>query len=426
MSEREPGEWNWGGSHRFRAARIHRPHTIDDVAAIAREATSLRAIGSRHSFTDIADSAELVSLDEFDTEMTLDEDAGTVTVGGQATYGDVARLLEPHGLALRNMASLPHISVAGAIATGTHGGGVANGSLATAVAGLEFVTTAGEIVHVDRSSIDFEGMVVSLGALGIVTRVSLDVVFDYDIEQHVFEHLSHDVLASAFEAILGAAYSVSVFTSYDRDGARVWIKRRVDGRDRSLRPGQIFHEAIAATTAHHPIRGAAADQCTRQLGVPGSWADRLPHFRIGSTPSVGDEQQSEFFVALADGPAALDALRGVAGDLADALLTSEIRAVAADELWLSPQYRRDSAAFHFTWVNDADLVDRAVRVVEEALGPFAPRPHWGKVFHADSFSASDAYECLDDFVELARRFDPHGVFVNDWWRRCIGGDNGGP
>lgn len=414
------GERNWAGNHEYRATRIHRPRSVDEVAALAREARSLRVLGSRHSFSDIADADELVSLGDLDTAATVDEDAGTVTVPAGATYADVARVLRPPGLALHNLASLPHLAVAGAVATASHGSGVGNGNLATAVAGLELVTTAGEVVHVDRSTPDFEGMVVGLGGLGIVTAVSLDVVFDYEIEQHVFDHLSLDVLGSAFEAILATAYSVSVFTRYGPAGAQVWIKRRVDGRDRSLRPGRVFHEAVAATESRHPIPGHAADHCTKQLGVPGPWSDRLPHFRAGHVPSAGDEQQTEFFVALADGAAALDALRRHRAGFDRALLVSEIRAVAADELWMSPQYGRDTAAFHFTWVNDDDLVDRAVRAVEDALAPFRPRPHWGKVFHADAFSAAESYECLDDFRELAGRFDPHGVFVNEWWRRHLG------
>ena len=389
------------------------------MAAIVRDATRLRVLGTRHSFSDLADGVELVSLDDFDAQPRVDEDARTVSVPGHMTYGDVARVLRPHGLALHNLASLPHISVAGAIATATHGSGTANGNLATAVAGLEIVTASGEIVRVDRATSEFDGMVVSLGGLGVVTEVTLDVGFDFDVEQHVFDQLSLDVLAGAFQAILSTAYSVSVFTDYGSGHGQVWIKRRADGSDRSMRPGRYFHEAVAATEEHHPVPGMSADHCTHQLGVAGPWSDRLPHFRMGFAPSAGDEQQSEFFVSMADGPAVLEALRALASRLSDALMISEIRAVAADELWMSPQYRRDVAAFHFTWRNDDELVDRAVRAVEEALAPFAPRPHWGKVFHADAYSAAGAYERLDDFVALAHRYDPHGVFVNDWWRRHL-------
>jgi alditol oxidase len=346
------------------------------------------------------------------------------------TYGEAAQSLAPHGMALRNLASLPHISVAGAVATATHGSGTGNGNLATSVAGFEYVNTAGEIISVDRSTPDFDGMVVSLGALGIVTTVSLNVVFDYQIEQHVYGELPLDVVVDQLAMILGAAYSVSVFTTFagslDGQVGQVWIKRRTDGSDRSMDPGATFLDAPAATMQHHPIPGANGSICTAQLGVPGPWADRLPHFRMGLTPSAGNEVQSEFFVGSVDGPRALEALRNTADEFADRLMVSEIRAVAADELWMSPQYRRSSVAFHFTWHPDGEAagaagdLDRAVAVVEDALAPFAPRPHWGKVFHANRFSARDTYEMFDDYIDMAHRLDPHGVFRNAWWARHFG------
>lgn len=415
-------ESNWAGNYTYRAAGIHRPSTIDEAAGLVREAAKLRVVGSRHSFTDIGDSAMLLDLDGLERTPTLDADAGSVTVPGSATYADVAHVLGPHGLALRNLASLPHISVAGAIATATHGSGAGNGNLATAVAGLEYLNTSGEIVHVDRSTPDFEGMVVSLGALGVVTAVTLDVVFDYEIEQHVYGDLGLDVVTDNLEMIHGAAYSVSVFTTFSgaKSGqvGQVWIKRRTDGSDRSMTPGTAFLDAPAATMQHHPVPGVDPSTCTAQLGVSGLWSDRLPHFRMGFTPSAGNEVQSEFFVDAADGPAALDALRSAAADFSDRLMICEVRAIAADELWMSPNYLRDSVAFHLTW-HPGDGLDRAVRAVENALGQFAPRPHWGKVYHPDTFAPSDSYEMYDDFVALAHRLDPHGVFRNDWWAERI-------
>ena len=424
------GEQNWAGNYAYRASQIHRPTTIDEIAAIAQSATSIRVLGSRHSFTDIVDADELIDLGGYQPKTHFDADAQTITVPASTTYGDVAQSLAPYGMALRNLASLPHISVAGSVATATHGSGIGNGNLATSVAGFEYVNTAGEIISVDRSTPDFDGLVVSLGALGIVTAVSLGVVFDYQIEQHVYEDLPLDVVGDQLAMILGAAYSVSVFTTFagslDGQVGQVWIKRRTDGSDRSMDAGATFLDAPAATMQHHPIPGVDGSTCTAQLGVPGPWADRLPHFRMGFTPSAGNEVQSEFFVGSVDGPLALEALRNAADDFADRLMVSEVRVVAADELWMSPQYRRPSVAFHFTWHPDSeaggaagDLV-RAVAAVQEALGPFAPRPHWGKVFDADGFSARDSYEMFDDFIDMAQRLDPHGVFRNDWWARHFG------
>jgi xylitol oxidase len=424
------GEQNWAGNYAYRASRIHRPTTIDEIAAIAQSATSVRVLGSRHSFTDIVDADELIDLSGYQPKIHFDADAKTITVPASTTYGEVAQSLAPHGMALRNLASLPHISVAGAVATATHGSGTDNGNLATSVAGFEYVNAAGEIISVDRSTPDFDGMVVSLGALGIVTSVSLDVVFDYQIEQHVYGELPLNVMGDQLAMVLGAAYSVSVFTTFagpvDGQVGQVWIKRRTDGSDRSMNPGSTFLDAPAATMQHHPVPAVDGSTCTEQLGVPGPWADRLPHFRMGFTPSAGNEVQSEFFVDSVDGPVALEALRNAADNFSDRLMVGEIRAVAADELWMSPQYLRPSVAFHFTWHPDGGAggevgnLNRAVAAVQDALAPFAPRPHWGKVFHADRFSARSSYEMFEDFVELAHRLDPHGVFRNAWWARHLG------
>ncbi len=413
-------EQNWAGNHVYRGI-VQRPTTIDQAAAIVSSSTSVRAVGSRHSFTDIADADVLLDLGGLDRPASVDADARTVTVAGSATYADVAQTLRPHGMALHNLASLPHISVAGAIATATHGSGTRLGNLATSVAGLEMISSTGEIVTVTRRTPDFDGMVVALGALGLVTAVTLDVVFDYEIEQHVYGDVPLGLVAEQLQMVLGAAYSVSIFTTFagDLDGqvAHIWLKRRTDGSDRSMAPGPTFLDAPAAMMQHHPVPGLDGAVCTPQLGEAGLWSDRLPHFRMGFTPSAGEEVQSEFFVGTSDGPAAFDALRRAAPDFSNRLMISEIRAVAADELWMSPHYQRDSLAFHFTW--HAGDNDAAIRTVERALAPFDPRPHWGKVFHADSFSAADAYGMFEDFIDMASRLDPHGIFANDWWRRVI-------
>jgi xylitol oxidase len=415
-------ETNWAGNHTYLGS-IRQPRTIDEAASIVRESRSVRGIGSRHSFTDIGDATELIDLSGIDRPPAFDADARTITVSGAATYADVARSLIAHGAALRNLASLPHISVAGAISTATHGSGSAHGNLATSVAGLEFIASSGEIITVDRRTPDFDGMVVSLGALGLITAVTLDVDFDYEISQHVYDDLPLDLAVEQLGMILNAAYSVSVFTTYagslSGQVGQVWLKRRTDGSDQSMAPGSAFLDAPAAVMQHHPVPGHDPASCTRQLGEPGLWSDRLPHFRMGFTPSSGNEVQSEFFVDAIDGPTAFDALRRVSVEFADRLMVGEVRAVAADEMWLSPQFRRASVGFHFTWF--AGDNDSAVRTVQQALEPFAPRPHWGKFFHADQFDPGLAYEMFDDFVELATRLDPHGVFRNSWWQRVIGG-----
>jgi xylitol oxidase len=326
-----------------------------------------------------------------------------VTVGAALRYGDLAGELNGHGLALHNLASLPHISVAGAVATATHGSGEGNGNLATAVAALELVTSEGDVVHARRGDPDFAGMVVHLGALGAVTRVTLDAEPAYEVAQHVFEDVPWEALPGA----LGAAYSVSAFTRWDVVDT-LWVKRRVDEPLPEL-PGR------PATVELHPIPGLDATGCTPQLGVPGPWSGRLPHFRLEFTPSHGEEIQSEYFVARERAAEAIAAMREVGPDVRGVLQVSELRTVAADELWLSPQHHRATLAIHFTWRRDQPAVERALREVEAALMPLGATPHWGKLF-----LTPPAPERAEDFRALARRLDYRGAFRNAWLADSVG------
>jgi xylitol oxidase len=323
-------------------------------------------------------------------------------------YGELAGALEPRGLALANLASLPHISVGGAVATGTHGSGVGNGNLATAVAALELVTSDGEVVRARRGDPDFDGMVVSLGALGAVTRITLDVEPAYEVAQRVFEDLSWDELLHDFDAIMAAAYSVSVFTRWGERAGAIWAKRRTTEPEADL-PG------LPATGERHPIPGVDPASCTPQLGLPGAWAARLPHFRLEFTPSHGEEIQSELFVDRSRAAEAIAAMRELGPRLDPILQVSELRAIAADELWLSPQYRRDTLALHFTWQRDQPAVERALEDVEAALAPLGATPHWGKLF-----LTPPRPERLPDFCLLADRLDPRKAFHNAWLAVSVG------
>jgi xylitol oxidase len=411
-------ETNWAGTHTYRAGVLHRPATVDELRETLAAAPRVRVLGSRHSFTDIADSDALVSLDALPADIAVDRAAATVAFGAALRYGDLADALHGEGLALHNLASLPHISVAGAVATATHGSGDRNGNLATAVAALELVTADGELVTVKRGDLDFDGMVVGLGALGAVTRLTLDVEPAYEVRQRVFEGLPWDALAAHFDAITSAGYSVSVFTRWGATTDQVWVKRRVD----SSAPEEVWPDlfgAVAATVDRHPILGIDPVNCTPQLGRPGRWSDRLPHFRMGFTPSAGEEIQSEYIVARRHGIDAVAAIRAIGDALRPVLQVSEIRTIAADDLWLSPQYGTDTVAIHFTWTREPAAVRAAVERVEAALAPFAPRPHWGKLFAADAATIATRYERLPDFRALAERLDPRGALRNAWLERHV-------
>jgi alditol oxidase len=402
---------NWAGTYEYRARTLHRPQTLDQLQELVARAPRIRVLGSRHSFTDVGDADELVTLDDLPADVVFGD--GTVSCGGAVRYGELAEALHAPGLALHNLASLPHISIAGAIATATHGSGERSGNLATAVAALELMTSDGEIVTARRGDEDFDGLVVGLGALGAVTRVTLDVEPAYEVTQRVYEGLAWDALFEHFDEIAAAADSVSVFTLWDDVAGSVWLKARADAA-----ADELFG-ALPASGERHPIPGLDPVHCTPQQGVPGRWSDRLPHFQMGFTPSAGEEIQSEYHVSRSHGLAAIEALRGLGDALRPALQVCEIRTVAADRLWLSPQYGQDTVGFHFTWKREPELVARLVAALEVALAPFAPRPHWGKLFLAGAATIADRYERLPDFGRLAERLDPRGAFRNEWLERHV-------
>ncbi|MGW0600887.1 FAD-binding protein [Streptomyces sp. NPDC002776] len=399
---------NWAGNITYAAKELHRPHSLDALRALVAGSARVRVLGSGHSFNEIAEPGAggvLLSLAGLPAPIDVDTAARTVRVGGGVRYAELARVVHGHGLALPNMASLPHISVAGSVATGTHGSGVANGSLAAPVREVELVTADGSTVRIGREDARFGGAVTSLGALGVVTALTLDLEPAYEVEQHVFTELPLERLE--FETVARAAYSVSLFTDWRAPGFRqVWLKRRTD------QPLPAFPWATPATEKMHPVPGMPAVNCTEQFGLPGPWHERLPHFRAEFTPSSGDELQSEYLLPR---PYAMDALRAldaIRTTVAPVLQICEVRTVAADEQWLSPSYGRETVALHFTWIADPAAVLPVVRRLEEALDGLDARPHWGKVFTTPAGTLRERYPRLGDFRELARSLDPGGTFTN--------------
>jgi len=414
-------ETNWAGNYRYGAAEINHPETEDELRALVAGADKISALGSRHSFNAIADTdGVLLCLDRLPANITVDAAALTVTVGAGTTYGVLATELAAQGFALHNLASLPHISIAGAIATATHGSGDANGNLATAVVGLRFVEASGGVRTVSRESTpDFAAYVVGLGALGIVTEVSLRIEPHFAVAQHVYVDLPWDTVLADLDAVTAHAYSVSLFTDWRGDTiGQAWFKQRLDdGRERDY-PASIFG-GRAAAVAQHPVPGVSAVNCTRQLGAAGSWADRLAHFRMDYLPSSGDELQTEYLVGREHAAAAINAMRGLAGTISPLLQVAEIRTIAADDLWLSPNYGRTGIGLHLTWLPEQDLVERVLPLIEEALAPFDARPHWGKVFHASAKSLARLYPKFEDFKTLAAAVDPGGKFRNEFLDRTV-------
>jgi xylitol oxidase len=408
---------NWAGNLIFSAARVHRPAALAELRALVAGSRRVKALGSGHSFSDIADTdGDLVELAALPAEIDLDSAAGTVRVAAAVRYAELARALHAHGRALPNMASLPHISVAGSVATGTHGSGDANGGLATSVRALDLITADGDSRALSRESDGehFDGAVVSLGALGVVTHLTLDTVPGYAVRQRVRTGLELADATAHFDAITGAAYSVSLFTDWraPRFG-QVWLKELADA------PGPDLPWTRPATGPLHPVPGVDPVHCTPQDGEPGPWHERLPHFRAGFTPSSGEELQSEYLVPRAHAVAALEALAGLRATIAPVLQICEIRTVAADRLWLSPAYGRQTVALHFTWIKDPAAVRPVLAAVEAALAPFGPRPHWGKLFSTPPGRIRAAYPRMADFLALVERTDPKGKFGNAYLRRLM-------
>jgi len=409
-------ESNWAGNFTYAAGQVLRPCTVEELQDLVAKASQVKALGSRHCFTDIADAPGGVQIDPAGIEVPIeiDTDASTVTVAGAARYGDFAETLYAAGFALPNLASLPHCSVAGSVATATHGSGSGLRSLASAVSAVELVTADGELRTFSR---DLRGLVVGLGAFGVVTRMTLDLVPAFDVRVDVFDGLPWEVAFEDFDAVMDSAYSVSMFTNWVGDAIdQVWLKTRLPGAAPSGFPG-----TVPADGPRHPahVAGVSGENCTEQLGVPGPWYDRIPHFKPAFTPSVGNEIQSEYFVPRRFAVEALQAVRALGPRLAPVLLVSEVRTVAGDELWLSPFHGGDRVGLHFTWRPDQPGVEAVLPALEAALAPLGARPHWGKLFHGAALDLR--YPNLPEFRELATRLDPDGKFRNPFLRRYIFG-----
>jgi xylitol oxidase len=393
---------------------VQYPKSVEEVQQLVKQHSKLKVLGTRHCFNTIADSKDdLVCSKELNKVISLDAAAHTVTVEGGIKYGELAPYLHQHGWALHNLASLPHISVGGSITTATHGSGVKNGNLSSGVTGLEVVIADGSVVHFSKAADPekLNAVVVSLGAIGFITKVTLQIEPTYMMRQRVFLKLPMTQLKPNFEKIVSSGYSVSLFTDWQSDSINeVWIKSRVDTDKDHNQPE--FYGAKAATKNLHPIYEHSAEACTEQLGVPGPWYERLPHFKMGFTPSSGKELQSEYFVPLRHAVDAIEAISRLGKQIGPHLFITEIRTIAADDLWMSPCHKQSSVTIHFTWKPETEAVLKLLPLIEKELAPFNARPHWGKIFTLAPKTLQSRYEKLADFKKMVVEYDPKGKFRN--------------
>ncbi|MET1058965.1 MAG: FAD-binding protein [Nocardioides sp.] len=412
---------NWAQNLTYRAAHRHRPASVAELQSLVASSRRLKALGTRHCFNDIADvDGAQVELSGLPPVLEIDSARASARVSAASRYGDIAASLDAAGFAVPNLASLPHISVAGAVATATHGSGEQHGCLSTSVSALELVTADGEVRSYSRADDPevFPGLVVGLGALGVLTSVTLDLVPRFDARQDLYERLDWDAALEHFDEIQRSGYSVSLFTSWSAPYVeQVWLKNVATPGFEA--PADLFG-APAAMEPLSPVAwsGGTAENCNEQLGRPGPWYDRLPHFRLDFTPSVGLELQTEYFVPRASAAAAIAAVRGLGERITPLLIVAEIRTVAADDLWMSPFHGTDSVGLHFTWQPRQPEVEAVLPDIEAALAPYDAKPHWGKVFHHPAPDALHAR--MDDFRSLVAELDPHGTFRNDYLDRVLG------
>jgi xylitol oxidase len=413
---------NWAGNLTYSTNELFEATSIDDIQNFVKKTAKFKVLGSRHCFNTIADSThQFLSLRRMNEVVSLDSVARTVTVGAGMNYGQLSPYLHERGFALPNLASLPHISVAGACATATHGSGETHGNLATAVSGIEFVTANGDLLQLtkDNDGEKFKAAVVNLGAIGVVTKVTLDLQPTYLARQYVYERLPMEHMDVYFNAIQAKGYSISFFTNWQNPYFdEVWIKVRDDS---AFSPEPELFGARLATKDMHPIPELSAENCTAQMGVPGPWYERWPHFKLGFTPSSGVELQSEYFVPRENAVEAIRAIAQLGKQITPHLFTSEIRTIRADDLWMSTCYKQDAVAIHFTWKQDWPAVSKLLPIVEKQLTPFRFRPHWGKLFVTTHAQLKASYEKLPEFQAFLRGVDPKGKFRNSFLDRNIFG-----
>ena len=408
---------NWSSTVDL-GGREMRPTSAAEVAARVRDETTALALGSAHSFSTVAVTPGL-HVETMGLPADVRVEGNTVSVGAGTTYAELGRELHARGMALAAMASLPHITVGGAISTGTHGSGDEIGTLSSAVTGLEIVTADGEIRWVRRGvDADFPGWVVALGAIGVVTRVELEVEPTYDVAQTVFAGLDLDVVQSDFDAVFSSATSVSVFTRWRPEpDAQLWLKRRVDRE--GAWPGGPAFGATECAAPLHPLEQLDPVHCNPQVGQPGPWHERLPHFHADFTPSAGDEIQAEYLLPRARAVEAIRALRSLHAVITPLLHVTEIRTMRADDMWLSPAYGVETVGIHFTWHRD-DRIYNVLPAIEEIVMPLGARPHWGKVSRAAPAQVRATFPRWDDYAELVRVVDPAGKFRSPFVTRLLG------
>lgn len=439
-TDRHPG-WrtsNWSGTVAWDDCEVLEPTTIGELQSIIAYSPKVRVIGSAHSFTPLVRSSgrvkpTLLSLRHIPRTWSLDEKKKTVTVDAATTYSELCHALDKTGFALPNTSSLSHFQIAGAIATATHGssgsrnGRLTRSGLADTVVGLEIVGPDGTIRNVNKGHPQFSSSVVSLGMVGVVTRVTLSLVDDYDVIQRVYGKWPPTPTGTLSAFLSSLPKTIAQFDSFS-----AFVKWNVDDFGLLIGRKQVPRGATdsASTTDPRlitgPIQGFLGQGDFATTGV-GRWCDKMFLWKNNGSPFVSQpELQIAHFVPFRDVERALHATRKVVSTWGDEVLYCELRAVRGDEHLLSP-YSADAPkpdSFSISHSLDARLGVEKVRQraseLESVLRPYQVRPHWGKLTAMTASDLKEAYGLkLKRFQEVQQQVDPNRKFTNDYLEHLL-------
>jgi len=408
---------NWAGNLTFSAKEYIEIDSISKLQSIVSKASGVKVLATGHSFNDIADTNQTqISIKNLSNKIEIDSIKKVVLVPAGMQYADVCRYLETKGWALFNTASLGEITVAGAMLTGTHGSGSNNPVLSDCVEGIEMVLESGEIFNISREDSDeFFGFVISLGALGVFTKLKLKIVESFSIKQFVYENIGIQSISENFDDVFDKSYSVSYFSNWKKNSTgQIWMKF-LDNNNFPQLPS-VWLDGNIANANQHPVKVNDPSPCTDQMGVSGKWLYRLPHFKLDSSPASGDEVQTEYLVDRAYVSHYIDELSNIGDEIAARVYATEIRTIKADDLWLSGAHGRQTVGFHFTW-KKSDSLQTFLPKIEEILGNHNGRPHWGKLFSTPRENLIGRYPKYSNFEDLLKKYDPNKKFRNSFINR---------
>lgn len=403
---------NWAKNITFSSQNYIEIENLTQLQKVIESSNKLKVIGTGHSFSEIADTTgTLISLKNLDAEIEIDEKSQTVRVSAGTSYANLAKYLEKNGWALSNLASLGEITIAGAVMTGTHGSGSDNKVLSDSVVAIEMILASGDKFVIDRKDFaQFPGFVVSFGALGVFTKLTLKIVKSFSVKQVVYENIPIQSVLENFNEIFDRPYSASYFSNWSpKNTGQIWMKF-LDNEKFSELQSNAYGGNLALTN-QHPVKVNHPGNCTEQMGVAGKWLFRLPHFKLDSSPASGDEVQTEYLVDRDYVQGYINELTKIGEDIAARVYATEIRTMSSDDLWLSGAYGRETVGFHFTWKKTSEVKD-FLPVIENILGKNKGRPHWGKLFSTPRAQLIERYPKYEEFRQLIQKYDSGNKFRN--------------